>query len=433
MTPMVDNPLVAGSEPAATLTAFKVIGKYLALYLWPLRLSNDYSYNQIPVVVDAGGLVSLAICLAAAWLAFRAWRGGRNPVAFAILFFFVTLAPTSNLLIHVGSIMAERWMYLPSFGLALLAVWGLSALTRRFPALPKQALVAAALLVCAAWGVRAFARNFDWRDELTIWQKAQDITRESYKPPSAISNVLATMAHPQLDRAIEESERSLAILGPLPDSESIPRPWAVAGMCYRLKGDSLGDPRLGAPWYRKALDRLLRARTIDQAGVEQLNIISASHRGGQVRSGLALMYLELGRVQRRLSMWQDAIESLDHGRLLSPMPEFSEEKSQVFEDMGNNQQAAVALLEGMMIDPRSQRLSTRVVHLYKRTAGDTCAIQPNGSASSFDPKCPLVHDEICNASRNIFVAERDWGKTELAIQVARRAVLGLGCSTNMFE
>ena len=56
------------------------------------------------------------MCLAAAFLGIRAWRRGRKLPCFAIAFFFATLAPTANLLIPVGSIMAERWMYLPSLG-----------------------------------------------------------------------------------------------------------------------------------------------------------------------------------------------------------------------------------------------------------------------------------------------------------------------------
>jgi len=429
----VDNPLVRASQPAALMTAFKVIGKYLWLYLWPMRLSSDYSYNQIPVAVDAAGMAALAICLAAAWAAFRAWRRGPKVVCFAILFFFATLAPTSNVLLRVGSIMAERWMYLPSLGLALLVVWGLGALARRFPSLPRRGLVAAALAICLAWGIRAFIRNFDWQDDLSLWESADRVSPESCKPSSAVSNLLATAAHPSIDRAISDSERSLAILDKLSDEDSFPRPWAVAGMCYRLKGDLLVDPRLSLPWYRKSLAVLLRARRIDQAGRDQFIRLNLAAGKPVYQSGLGLLYLELGRIQRRLSLWQDAVASLDYGRVLDPIPEFAEEKSQVFEDMRNHDLAAVALLEGMMVDPRSQRLANRIVQLYKRTASQTCAIETQGSAISFNPQCPMVHEQICQAAHNIAVVYRNSGKVDVAREVANRAVLGQGCPAAAFQ
>jgi len=428
----VDNPLVKASGPAGFLTAIKVIGKYLWLYAWPMRLSADYSYNQIPVAVDAGGIISLVICVAAAAVAFREWRRGKNLVPFAILFFFAVLSPTSNLLIRVGSIMAERWMYLPSFALALLAVWGLGTLARRFPAVPKRALAAAALLVCLAWGVRAYERNFDWRDDLTLWRTADEVSPESCKPSSAVSNLLATSAHPSLDEAIRYSERSLAILDPLSDDDNIPRPWAVAGMCYRLKADSLPDPAQKRPLYEKALADLLRAKRIDVAAGEQLNRASRAAGKPAFLGGLGLMYLELGRVQRRLSLWRDALASLDYGRMLVSMPEFAEEKSQVFQDMGDNNQAAIALLEGMMMDLRSQRLANRMVRFYKQTAPLTCAVQTQGAESSFNPDCPMVHQQICEASQNVVIAYRNFGKPILAEEAARRAVAGLGCPANRF-
>ncbi len=429
----VDNPLVRASQPAGLVTAIKVIGKYLWLYLWPMHLSADYSYNQIPVAVDAGGIIALLICLGAAALAFFAWKRGRNLPAFAILLFFAALAPTSNVLLRVGSVMAERWMYLPSFSLALLIVWGLDAGARRYPAAPKRALAAGALVVCLAWSVRAYVRNFDWRDDLTVWRTADEVSPDSYKPSSALSNLLATSSPPSLDEAVRDSDRSLAILDKLSDDDNIPRPWAVAGMCYRLKGDSLSDPAARRQWYEKAQRSLLRARSIDLQAMEQTNRASRAVGKPTYIGGLGLLYLELGRVDRRLGQWQDAAAALDYGRMLTPLPDFAEEKSQVFQDAGDNNQAAVALLEGMMIDSRSQRLSNRIVHFYRQTAAQTCALEMHGSTASFNLQCPMVHEQACEAGRNVANAYRQFGKPDMAAEVVRKAVSGLGCPANQFQ
>jgi len=124
-----DNPLITAGFWTARLTAFKVIGKYVWLFVWPARLSADYSFNAVPlfgwhpaVCEDLKALLALALCLGAALLAVG-WYRTRQP-----LFFFLALAPTSNLAILIGSIMAERFVYLPSIGLAGRVVAAIRAL-----------------------------------------------------------------------------------------------------------------------------------------------------------------------------------------------------------------------------------------------------------------------------------------------------------------
>jgi tetratricopeptide (TPR) repeat protein len=177
-----ENPLVAAGFWAARLTALKVVGKYLALLLWPVRLSADYSYNAVPVyswgLWDWGdiqlviGLAALTgAVLLAAGLARRGWGMARLALFF-LLFFLVAFSPVSNLVILIGSIMAERFLYLPSVGFVGCVVAMMWLLRERWPALrPLRATAGWAVvgLVCAALGVRTYARNLDWQDSLRLW------------------------------------------------------------------------------------------------------------------------------------------------------------------------------------------------------------------------------------------------------------------------
>jgi len=436
--PFVDNPLVDAPPVAAGLTAIGVIGRYLWLFLWPARLSCDYSYHQIPLFGESSGwpeaaaLLSLAVCLAAAFAGFRAWRRGRMLACFAIAFFFAMLAPTANLLIPVGSIMAERWMYLPSLGLALGVVMGLEAIRRRFPGVSRRTLMAAAGVLCLAWGARTYLRNFDWRDDSTLWRSAAEASPRSFKPHFTLANLLAIAPHPSLDRAIGEAERSTAILDRLGDEENHAEAFAVEGMCYRLKGESLSDPARSQDWYRKALGALERARRIDLAAAGRLNRLNLAHGKGVFATGLGLLYLELGRVQRRLGQYQDALQSLAYGRGLTPIAEFSEEESHVYRDLGDPDRPAVALLEGLFIDPRAPRLRDEIVQFYQRTAPLSCAVETRGSRSLFNPQCPLVHDHLCQAGHNVALIYRNSGKPDLAMATAQNAISGLGCPASLF-
>jgi tetratricopeptide (TPR) repeat protein len=188
-----DNPLVRAGFLTARLTAVKVVGAYLWLFLWPSRLSVDYSYNAVPLFgwrpsnwEDAKTLMALAVCLGAGLLAILLavrWRSAGKPLLFFLIFFFVALAPTSNLIVLIGSIMAERFLYLPSVGLAgcvVASIYWLGQERFRKPAAKPVAWTALAV-VCVALAARTYARNFDWQDDRSLWTSAVDVCPEAAK------------------------------------------------------------------------------------------------------------------------------------------------------------------------------------------------------------------------------------------------------------
>ncbi len=178
-----DNPLVSAGFWTARITAVKVIGSYIGLFLWPATLSADYSYNSVPVFAwppafleAAQAFLALAACLALVVVAVRA-RRTRTPLFLFGLFFLLTLSPVSNLIVLVGAIKAERFLYLPSIGLAGCLVAAAAALARRLHW--KHAAAVALTLSCLALGARTYARNFDWQDEFSLWSSAVQACPES--------------------------------------------------------------------------------------------------------------------------------------------------------------------------------------------------------------------------------------------------------------
>jgi tetratricopeptide (TPR) repeat protein len=217
-----ENPLVHAGFWTARFTAVKVIGKLLWLFVWPARLSADYSYNAIPLFgwnlsnwEDAQALLAIGICLGAIalglLLAFRRRKAGK-PALFLLLFFFIAAAPTSNFVFLIGSIMAERFLYLPSVGLAGLLVMGAVALSRRLPpryATPRVGFLAAGAL-CLALAVRTYARNADWKDELSLWSSAVDVCPNSGKAHYNLGQALDHVPG-GLPNAIAEYQTALRI------------------------------------------------------------------------------------------------------------------------------------------------------------------------------------------------------------------------------
>jgi tetratricopeptide (TPR) repeat protein len=218
-----ENPLVSAGFWTARLTAIKVIGKYLWLFVWPAHLSADYTYNTVELFgwrwwnwEDAQALIALAICLAAALLAvLLAVRAGRTarPPLFFLVFFFVALAPASNVFMLGGSTMAERFLYLPSVGLAGCVVAAFGALGRRHwlkrPAAARLSWVALGV-VCLAFTARTYARNFDWQDERSIWASTAAVCPGSVRAHYNLG--LALERDPdRLPEAVAEYETALQI------------------------------------------------------------------------------------------------------------------------------------------------------------------------------------------------------------------------------
>jgi len=431
LIPFGDNPLVGAGFFTARLTAIKVVGKYLWLLLWPSRLSCDYSYNHIPLSTwgDWKMLAAVAACVALAAVAIACYRRSK-PVFFFIAFFFAALAPTSNMVILIGTIMAERFLYLPSIGFAGCLVVTVYAVCKRLP----RAAPAVLALVSVAFAARTYTRNFDWLDDLSLWTSAVKVCPDSYKTHSSLAADLIAVKGTGLDSAVGEADRSLAILDPLPDQRNASGVYASAGSYYRMKGDTLPAPR-NSYWYQKSLDALLRGQRIDAVYGQDLRRENAARGKTIARFGWIPVYLdlELGRTYLRLSEPRQALDALAAGRALRPDPEFFEEMSAAYRAMGDPRQAAITLMEGLAVDTSHSQFVSALVALYRRTEPQSCAIRNVGASVGLNLDCPLVHSQLCTASRNVALLYRQEGQEPFAAATVRNAVHDLGCPVDLFQ
>jgi tetratricopeptide (TPR) repeat protein len=428
--PFPDNPLVGADFLTARMTALKVLGKYLWLLVWPARLSCEYSYNQIPLfgwhlgsLEDWKALIGLAWCLALG--AFGIWCYRRNRVVFfCIGFFFATLAPTSNIFMLAGTIMAERFLYVPAIAFAILLVVAVRAASVRFSRRGDVALAILAVL-CLAFAVRTFVRNFDWYDDETLYGANVISCPRSFKSHNGLAVALAIAKPPQLDRAAAEMDRSLEILSTIPDDRNESPPYAMAGYVYRRKGESEPAPQ-NRQWVEKSVQALSRGAAID-AAASRATIQAAAARGIQVlRGGWAPLYLELGKSYLDLGEPARALASLQYGRIIEPDQEFFEEMSRVYRVQGDNEKAAIVLLEGIGMNSQFTRLGRQLVTLYRETAPQSCALNQTETGAGLNVNCPMVHTQICQATRNVSTLYNELGKPDQAVS-ASNAALSMGC------
>lgn len=158
-----------GDILATSLAAVPELGRLLVA---PLTLSPDYPMR--PQDGFGGPLVFLGIVILVGWsLLILRWMR-RAPVAsFAAAWIPVTYIPCSNVLPLTSFFVAERYLYVPSFGFCLLIAALIDrALLDQGEAAPRwrlPAVTAFAALLIVGGGVRSAMRNRDWSGEVRLW------------------------------------------------------------------------------------------------------------------------------------------------------------------------------------------------------------------------------------------------------------------------
>jgi Flp pilus assembly protein TadD len=203
----VDNPLVTAPWSTRVLTALAVVGRGVAVLIAPVTLSPDYSYNVIPLaesLLDGRVLATIALLLASVGAAFRA-RARHIVVPLSITWYIVTLLPGSNLTVLIGTIFAERLLYLPSVAFSLLVGLALVAAARRF----SQTMTFAAAALCLAFAAQTIRYSSAWTAELSLFQWAVASVPESSKAHHKLGEELLRDA--RLGDAIRELRRAIEI------------------------------------------------------------------------------------------------------------------------------------------------------------------------------------------------------------------------------
>jgi Flp pilus assembly protein TadD len=148
---------------------------YLRLFLWPFGLAVAYPVAYVTSPADPRFWACLAFLLVAA-LAVARWARGSAAGIGAAAFSFAFLVPALNLKafnFH-ESLIHDRYLYLPSIGLCLLAALGLSRLAARFSDRRSfPALIAAASIPLFALTVR---QNLFWKDDVAMVARGEDAT-----------------------------------------------------------------------------------------------------------------------------------------------------------------------------------------------------------------------------------------------------------------
>jgi tetratricopeptide (TPR) repeat protein len=300
------------------LTSGRVFIKYLTMVLFPLNLAGDYDFNAIPIArfTDWDAWIGLSLIVAIIAAAIYFYRRGNWAVTFGLCFAVIALIPSSNWILPISVLLAERFLYLPLFGVALVAAAAFSEVNNR----SLMRSIGIGSLITAV--VLCNSHDYIRRNDFTFFKNMVRIVPNSAK--ARLGYGFALIKAGRNDEAVRELQAGLRII---PDYPELLSTLALAKMTSTSCGDAW-------PLLKQALE------------------IDPNHADTHRRMGDC--YFKEGRIPEAESMYRQAAESIPNP---DAMLYFMWGRS--LEIMGENPKAIEAYDRAALIEPENLFIQQR--------------------------------------------------------------------------
>lgn len=182
---------------------------YLKLLLWPFSLTFLHSLPLPHGPSDPFFFLPLIfLSLLTAGVVLLATRS--KEASFAASWIFVTLLPVSNLVPIRGFVLAERYLYIPSVGLTIVAALVASrAMGSRIPTWGKGLVGVSIAAVLITFSSATVLRNNQWSDQLAIYLEMVKASPDSFFAHNNLG--LQYLERGDLDEGIVHLKKALAL------------------------------------------------------------------------------------------------------------------------------------------------------------------------------------------------------------------------------
>ncbi|MEZ5426003.1 MAG: tetratricopeptide repeat protein [Pyrinomonadaceae bacterium] len=265
-------------------------GKYLLTLFYPVGLAPWYPYEKdLPVgQIVLSGLVLAGIT----FICLRQMR--KRPYLFVGWFWFIgTLVPVIGL-VQVGlQSMADRYTYIPFFGLFLMIVWGGGDLIKsRSP--NKTVPVIISLAIVLALSVLSFRQVSFWRNDETLYRHSIAVTEGNFLMMQNYCHALI------LEDRIDEAEKQC-------------RDSIAANPVYPEAHNSLGIIQMRRAQFEAAAESFRRAiASRPDFAMYKVNLATALAQTGKPEEAERLLRAAAASIsfKENTAVWLDAIKNL---------------------------------------------------------------------------------------------------------------------------
>lgn len=202
-----DNPLAHVGSIERMLGSGAVLARQLLQVMTLRGFAAEYAYGEVSPGPRLYALGGITLALLAAVTVGLLRRGRHSPEAWGLAFFLCFWLPTSNFLVAIGTVQADRLLYLPLLGLLAAAAAALARLRplRRTPRL-ALAVAAVALLGC---GLVSCNQTGVWRDQPALFRAAIRAAPRNVKVRAHLATLILGEKTP------EHAREALALITPV--------------------------------------------------------------------------------------------------------------------------------------------------------------------------------------------------------------------------
>ncbi len=368
------------------LTVGKILVYYVKLLFYPVNLLADYSFNSFSLsqsFFEPATLLSLVVLSALGFVTVKLLKKEKL-MAFGAIWFFVTLLPVCHIFPH-HELLAEHYLYLPSFGFVLVV--GL-VLERVLAGMRwRYAVYAVFAMIILVLSVRTVYRNNDWKNSFTLWSKTVKTSPDCAR---ALTNLgIEYYKLKDYTRAEQLYQRAITVR---PGQD---KPYYNLGNIYRIKKDYGGalvmyqkaaelNPR-NCMYYNTLGHTLAMMKKYDGA-------IDAFERALECRPGFAEAYNNLGNVYRGLRNTDRAITYYQKAIQLNPYyVDAHHNLATVHSDL-NQYDQAIKILEWLLRkNPLLPGTFIKLGKVFEKTAQYDQAIKQYKEAINLQSASPEAH------------------------------------------
>ncbi|MBU2081828.1 tetratricopeptide repeat protein [Patescibacteria group bacterium] len=180
------------------ITFFRILTVYFGLIFRPFNLHMERtveiasSFFSLDVILGCVIFVGLLIL---AFTQFKKW-----PIfSFGILWFFICLAPTSNILVPINNLLYEHWLYTPLVGIFIALFWFLLTIFEKKYYRWILFIIIAGYLVFLSY--LTVKRNQEWHDPIVFYNQILRYTPDSYRVINNLGKTYAETGNRQMAEA----------------------------------------------------------------------------------------------------------------------------------------------------------------------------------------------------------------------------------------
>ncbi len=386
---ILNDPFAFSTVSERLATVAFTFGKYLQLLIFPHPLTHDYYPWQVPIYNwgDWQALLPTAFFLGVgAYTVYGTIK--RDPIAFGVLYFFITISIVSNILFSVGIAMNERFVFMPSLGFAIIAAILLVKVTNYLKTknwsynkvLNAKPLMIILGIIMLGYSIKTISRNPVWENDFTLFGNDVKLSPNSAKVANAWGGELYTAsdtagtparAKEYLDKAEASLKRALEIYPQYSNA------WLLLGnVAYKKNND-----------YKTAKEYYLKAKEFNP------NSFDAHY-------NLAIAY-------RDLNMFKDALLYLDMAVALKPekAETVRQNRAEVFyrwgkyagQTQGNLTLATEKINEAIKINPTAVYYYEDLGVAYGLMGDYQMAIKTCEAGLKLDPKYKPFYQNLVNS------------------------------------